>query len=647
MSAPVLHLNLSGADWRQIHPLVDAGRMPIMAQLIEAGCIGNLYAPAPLARPIPALSLATGHFADQHGVLGDLIWHEDDGARMLTPNDLRHAPLWDLVAAQGKRAIAIGWPGTTPAPRSDALVISDGFTAPLGTDFDSWPVDPTTLSDPTLAETLAEARLHPSEVTAEMVGPFVPQLKDVDQDTDPRISQFLRLFARAISTHGAATWAAEAREWDYLGVHLDLIEQASATFLQYQAPRMGHVTETDFALFEGVVAGFYQFFDFMLERYLQLLPDTAHLLITSDHGFESGAARPKPVQQAGQKIAQQYRDLGIFALQGPQARPDHVVFGTTVFDIVPTALALLDLAPPKDLPGQRAVDALISKPPQRAAIDPPAPSASDQDWSDPVQHAQFADLRDFGYLPARMGQGDAMNTAIRVSTLLTEAVARTTRGALPQAIESLETLATLAPDHGPALRLRLRIALQQKDSDTAPALLAELEAVDPFDTSLAMMAAEVALLTGDREAARTHMARFSEDIPIGRAGAGPLTRLAELHHKLGELDQAEARFRSALRRDSDAIPALTGLGRVLFAQNRPSEAIALLQKSTGRRFIQLEAQMILAQCHAALGQFAQAERAALTATQIAPQYPAAQTLLRQVKEAQAKGIVAAQQAPAP
>jgi predicted AlkP superfamily phosphohydrolase/phosphomutase len=48
----LLLVGWDAADWEMIHPLLDAGRMPHLKRLIEAGVMGNLLTLQPMLSPI-------------------------------------------------------------------------------------------------------------------------------------------------------------------------------------------------------------------------------------------------------------------------------------------------------------------------------------------------------------------------------------------------------------------------------------------------------------------------------------------------------------------------------------------------------------------------------------------------------------------
>src|SRR5436305_6733171 len=94
--------------------------------------------------------------------------------------------------------------------------------------------------------------------------------------------------------------------------------------------------------------GIYRFHDLMLQRLLELAGPEAHILIVSDHGFESGARRPRERVEP----AKWHRPQGIFVLHGPGIRADERIEGATLLDVAPTALTLLGLPIGDDMEGK-------------------------------------------------------------------------------------------------------------------------------------------------------------------------------------------------------------------------------------------------------------------------------------------------------
>ena len=66
----LLLVGWDSADWKIIHPLLDAGELPGVARLVERGTSGNLATLEPQLSPMLWTSIATGKMAYHHGVPG-------------------------------------------------------------------------------------------------------------------------------------------------------------------------------------------------------------------------------------------------------------------------------------------------------------------------------------------------------------------------------------------------------------------------------------------------------------------------------------------------------------------------------------------------------------------------------------------------
>src|ERR1700721_1210922 len=71
MSSPkVLLIGWDAADWKVIHPLMDAGKMPNVQRLVESGASGQIATLHPQLSPMLWTSIATGKRPFKHGILG-------------------------------------------------------------------------------------------------------------------------------------------------------------------------------------------------------------------------------------------------------------------------------------------------------------------------------------------------------------------------------------------------------------------------------------------------------------------------------------------------------------------------------------------------------------------------------------------------
>ena len=66
----VLLIGWDAADWEVITPLLEEGLMPSLENLINRGVMGNLATLQPILSPMLWNSVATGKYADKHGIHG-------------------------------------------------------------------------------------------------------------------------------------------------------------------------------------------------------------------------------------------------------------------------------------------------------------------------------------------------------------------------------------------------------------------------------------------------------------------------------------------------------------------------------------------------------------------------------------------------
>ena len=117
----VLLVGWDAADWKVIHPLLDAGKMPHLARFLERGVMGNI------ATLQPALS----------------------------------PTLWT--------SITVGWWPSNPAePLSKGVMVSNDYQHAHGSSTfepEKWPLKPETIHPERLVRHLKDLRFHPAELT--------------------------------------------------------------------------------------------------------------------------------------------------------------------------------------------------------------------------------------------------------------------------------------------------------------------------------------------------------------------------------------------------------------------------------------------------------------------------------------------------
>jgi predicted AlkP superfamily phosphohydrolase/phosphomutase/tetratricopeptide (TPR) repeat protein len=356
----VLLIGWDAADWKVIHPLMDAGKMPNVRRLIENGAMAQLATLHPPLSPMLWTSIATGKRPFKHGIHGfSEPLPNGLGIRPVTNLSRKCKAVWNILNQNGLRSTVIGWWPSHPAEPLRGVTVSDHYhrasrpirdkTGPL---HEIWPLLPGAVHPPELAQTLAELRFHPDELLPAMVEPFIPKAAEIDQDKDKRLASLMKILCECVSIHSAATWLIENQPWDFFAVYFDAIDHFCHGFMKYHPPRQRWIGERDFELYGNVVNQAYLFHDQMLGTLLDKAgPDTTVILM-SDHGFHPDHLRPRAIPEIPAGPAIEHSDFGIFVISGPGIVKDELLYGANVLDVAPTLLALYGLPVGDDMDGK-------------------------------------------------------------------------------------------------------------------------------------------------------------------------------------------------------------------------------------------------------------------------------------------------------
>jgi predicted AlkP superfamily phosphohydrolase/phosphomutase/tetratricopeptide (TPR) repeat protein len=367
----VLLIGWDAADWKVIHPLMDAGKMPNLRRLIENGAMAQLATLHPPLSPMLWTSIATGKRPFKHGIHGFTEPLPNGlGVRPVTNLSRKCKAIWNILNQNGLRSVVIGWWPSHPAEPLRGVTVSDHFhrangpirdkTGPL---HEIWPLLPGTVHPPEMAQTLAELRFHPDELVPAMVEPFIPKAAEIDQDKDKRLASLMKILCECVSIHSAATWLIENQPWDFFAVYFDAIDHFCHGFMRYHPPRQSWIGERDFELYGNVVNQAYLFHDQMLGTLLDKAgPDTTVILM-SDHGFHPDHLRPRAIPEIPAGPAIEHSDFGIFAISGPGIVKDELLYGANVLDVAPTLLTLYGLPVGEDMDGKVLKGAFQNAPP--------------------------------------------------------------------------------------------------------------------------------------------------------------------------------------------------------------------------------------------------------------------------------------------
>ena len=353
----VLLIGWDGADWEHINPLMDAGLLPTLSSFVDRGTIGNLATLQPVMSPMLWNSVATGKFADKHGIYGFV---EPDnrtgGARPFSSVSRKTKALWNIFSQNGIRSNVINWWASHPAEKINGAIVSNFFGSSKFDPDQGWSVPPGTVHPAERAQEWAKLKMFVNELSEEHILPFIPNAANIDQKKDSQLLSFAKVFTEMMTTHSIATEVMEAEPWDFMAVYYTAIDHFAHGFMPYHPPQLHYVPDEEFEMYKGVMTAAYRFHDMMLERLLQLAGDDTTVVICSDHGFQSGEFRPHGMPNEPMGPIVWHRQYGMLAINGPGIKKDERIYGASLIDIGPTILSLYGLPIGEDMDGRPLVE---------------------------------------------------------------------------------------------------------------------------------------------------------------------------------------------------------------------------------------------------------------------------------------------------
>ena len=584
----LLLIGWDAADWQVIHPLVDAGLMPNLERLINAGTIGNLASLSPMLSPILWTSIATGKRAYAHGVRGFIEPMPDrSGIRPVGTRTRTCKALWNILAQSGRPSVVSAWQASHPAEPIQGAMVSNLFAIPpADATPEKWPVAAGSVQPSQLTKALGELRVHPSEVEGSMLQQLIPRAAELDQ-SDPVIQRGLTFLAQrlaeVITVHSAATELLENQPWDFGAVYYECIDQVGHLFMPFHPPRLPEVLEPEFELYKEVMTGIYRFHDLMLERLIQLAGPETYFMIVSDHGFQSGPGRPRgPVEPA-----QWHRPQGIFLLSGPGIVADQMIEGATLLDIAPTILTLLGLPVGEDMEGKVLVNAFtapptISRVPSWEEISGADGRLTSADGEEDPAAAQGAlrQLVDLGYIAPPSDDAQRAIAQAEAEMDFNTAASLLEGSRALKAKEVMEKLTSQYPDEPRYWLLLVQTCFAAQQPQDAAPCLAALERLQPGSPQTLVLRGMLAWTRKDLAECR---AAFQAAEKIAPRDPVTQTYLGRLYLRQRQWVEAERAFRSALELDPDSAEAHYGLSVALPRQDKVEDGIEHALYAVGLR----------------------------------------------------------------
>lgn len=356
----VLLVGWDAADWQVIDKLMANGLMPAFKSVVDRGVRGRLATLDPPLSPMLWTSMATGVRPYKHGISGFVENDGSGGVRPITSYSRKVNAFWNIFTKEGLKSNVVGWWPSNPVETINGVMVSNRFQQEKDgketVDLKDWKIEPGTIHPEKFVKKLEEFRIHPSEITGNLVMPFVPRALELDKKEDKRLTVIAKFLAHSGSLHAVSTELLETTEWDITAVYHDALDHFCHGFMKFHPPKMEGMEQEAYELFKDVVTGAYVYHDMMLARLLSIIDDDTTIIICSDHGFHSDHLRPTKIPQVPSGPAVEHAPFGVFVAAGPGIKKGEHVHGASILDVTPTLLTLFDLPIGRDMDGKPLMD---------------------------------------------------------------------------------------------------------------------------------------------------------------------------------------------------------------------------------------------------------------------------------------------------
>jgi predicted AlkP superfamily phosphohydrolase/phosphomutase/Flp pilus assembly protein TadD len=331
------------------------------------GAWANLVSYQPVLSPLIWTSIATGRRPEIHGVLDFVVTDPDTGGDVPISNRFRkvHA-FWNLLSGEGRKVHVVNWWASHPAEQINGVMVTERpfyqlfnlGTEKIETD-DVWPPD---RLDDVSARLVKVDSVGWNEVSSyiDLDRPVYEQriaaALQADNPYHDRVNHLRKILATTRGVFNVGRLLLAEESFDLMALYIEGTDTIGHRFAHFLEPKLGWVDEDEFRAFRHTMERYYELCDRELGRLMELAPDDVTWIVTADHGFFTGRARPAlPPDDFAAGAGNWHRMVGVFLALGPHVRPGELEHAD-IYDLCRTVLWLAGVPISDELEGRELVE---------------------------------------------------------------------------------------------------------------------------------------------------------------------------------------------------------------------------------------------------------------------------------------------------
>ncbi len=307
----IVLIGLDGAAWKVMQPLINQGRLPNIAKIVNNGSKGPLKAVGTMQSPVLWTTISTGKGEKKHGITDFVVKLAGEYEVLPVTSNLRRCKaFWNILTEYNKTTGVVNWFVSWPAEKVKGFIVSEHvFFSDLYEDRQfADKISDLTFPEEILQDILKSKKLFLKELDKEIINilgwmPSQPVLTPsliFKRQLPPNspgykeevITSLIPMFVRRDLLSGAAgNYLFGRYHPDLFAVYFWGIDPIQHFFWEFMEPKAAgcnfETTQEEIKKYDQVISKYYQFIDKLIGELLTKIDKDTTIIIVSDHGFHA------------------------------------------------------------------------------------------------------------------------------------------------------------------------------------------------------------------------------------------------------------------------------------------------------------------------------------------------------------------------